>query len=97
MTSGQESHVTPPPIRYQFPRSLTGTFLMLGNADIGIMIDLPSCKSTRHLPRFGNESDLILGFTFQYPSGFNIVLFSLLFYIDNSNGLSCLEQSPLFE
>ena len=42
MTSGQESQVTPPPIRNQFPRSFTGTFFKQGNAEIGIIIERPS-------------------------------------------------------
>lgn len=68
-----------PPIKYQFFRSLRGTFLMLGKVEMGITITRPSCKSTWNLPRFGKPTDFICGFTSQYPSSLNIS------YDNNSN------------
>ena len=92
MTSEQESHVTPPPMRYQLGRSFNGTFFMLGKAEMGITMERPSCKSTWNLPRLGKDNDLMRGVTFQYPSCVYIVLF-LYFY--DSYGLAALELLPL--
>ena len=72
ITSGQESHVTPPPIRYQFLRSFTETRRKHGKAEVGMTIDRPSTKSTCHLPRIGNDTFFICGTTSQYPSYLNI-------------------------
>ena len=74
MTSEQESHVTPPPIRYQFSRSFAGTLFNEGNAEIGIVTERPSCKSTWNFPRLGNESRFIFRLTFQYPSSVYIFI-----------------------
>ena len=68
ITSGQESHVIPPAVRYHLERSETGTFFIEGKADIGTIIVRPSFKNTLIFPRTGKDTFLILGTTFQKPS-----------------------------
>jgi hypothetical protein len=59
MTSGQESQVTPPPIKYQLSRSFVGTFFSDGNAEMGISTERPSCRSTwNFLSFFSRLNDL---------------------------------------
>ena len=45
--------------------SFTGTFFMLGNAEIGIVMERPSCRVTSNLPLLGKDKAFIFGFTSQ--------------------------------